>query len=218
MRGIIERLETIGLGDRIWIAAVTVTCSRADAGYGALSPRSLRWWVAVWNRAVRPPPSRSPKLSETGLSEVAFPGSPRLSCLVASTAALSFISLISGGNGSFRQHIAHRPRLGGSIRWLVFYDHRPEMKRALAERKRHASLAAKIFRRPCYAVQEPDVGIVAMARKSTPSKSNFAAYHQATAVKITRSNLDAGMGKYLPPLIFQCGGRSHAENHRQMEG
>src|SRR6516164_8759876 len=60
---IIERLETIGLGDRIWIAAVTVTCSRADAGYGALSPRSLRWWVAVWNRAVRPPPSRSPKLS-----------------------------------------------------------------------------------------------------------------------------------------------------------
>src|SRR5262249_24393732 len=107
----------------------------------------------------------------TGLSEVAFQGSPRLSCLVASTAALSFISSISGGNGSFRQDIAHRPRLGGSIRWLVFYE---QMNRALAERKRHASLAAKIFRRPCYAVQEPDVGIVAMARKSTPSKSNFA--------------------------------------------
>jgi hypothetical protein len=33
-----------------------------------------------------------------------------------------------------------------------------------------------------------------------------------------RSNLDAGMSKYLPPLIFQCGGRSHAENRRQMEG
>src|SRR6516162_7130838 len=114
--------------------------------------------------------------AETRLSEVAFQGSPRLSCLVASTAALSFISLISGGNGSFRQHIAHRPRLGGSIRWLVFYGHRPEMNRALAERKRHASLAAKIFRRPYYAVQEPDVGIVAMEQ--------FRAHHQATAAKI----------------------------------
>jgi hypothetical protein len=47
MRRIIERLETIGLGDRIWTAAVTVTCSHADAGYGALSPRSLRLWVAI---------------------------------------------------------------------------------------------------------------------------------------------------------------------------
>src|SRR5262249_61992459 len=88
--------------------------------------------------------------------------------------SLEFYLIDLVGNGSFRQHIAHRPRLGGSIRRLVFYDHRPEMNRALAERKRHASLAAKIFRRPCYAVQEPDVGIVAMARKSTRSKSNFA--------------------------------------------
>ena len=63
MRRIIERLETIGLGDRIWTAAVTVTCSHADAGYGVLSPRSLRWWVAVWNRAVRPPQRRPPKLA-----------------------------------------------------------------------------------------------------------------------------------------------------------
>jgi hypothetical protein len=47
MRRIIERLETIGLGDGIWTAAVTVTRSHADAGYGALSPRSLRLWVAI---------------------------------------------------------------------------------------------------------------------------------------------------------------------------
>ena len=63
MRRTIERLETIGLGDRIWTAAITVTCSHADAGYGALLPRSLRWWVAVWNRAVRPPLRRPPKRS-----------------------------------------------------------------------------------------------------------------------------------------------------------
>jgi len=40
---------------------------------------------------------------------------------------------------------------------LAPYDRWLEMDRALAERERHASLAAKILRRPRYAVRERDV-------------------------------------------------------------
>ncbi len=101
-----KRLETIGLGDRTRTAAATVMCSRADTGYGALSPRSLRWWVAGWNRAVRPPPRRPPKRSPL-----------RLMCCGTPSRSTSIRMAEPAGSHQQRLPAITSPRRCGRDRW-----------------------------------------------------------------------------------------------------
>ena len=112
MRRTIERLETIGLGDRIWTAAITVTCSHADAGYGALLPRSLRWWVAVWNCAVRPPLRRPRDLRERVITAVETGASRREA---AERFEVSVASAVKWLQRWYQQRSAAPKPRGGSV-------------------------------------------------------------------------------------------------------